>query len=175
MPGFSVNFYFYTEFLKNEGLPEHYKLLYNIRVFAILHESLLQGIFQCGSRLMRTQWKLTRIGIWSAIKIVSAISCVLGFVVGFIWAFVLVFFSSLFSMITSSKAPGFGVPALIIFPILFAVIYAVLGALGSFLITLLFNLVAGIIGGLELEIESQSQYEQYKIEKKPDLNEMWNI
>ncbi|MBN1295038.1 MAG: hypothetical protein JXB48_24595 [Candidatus Latescibacteria bacterium] len=121
---------------------------------------------------MITQWKLKRIGIWSAIKIGSAVSCVLGFLLGFIWAIIIVFFSSLISIMTSSKLPGFGIPALIIFPIFFSLIYAVLGALGTFLLTLLYNLSAGIFGGIELEIESHSPYE---IEPKQDINEMWSI
>ena len=119
---------------------------------------------------MHARWKLKRIGIWSAMKIGSVISCVFGFITGFIWAVIIVFFSSLISMMMSDQPSGFGFAALLFFPILFAVFYCFLGAVGTFLFVLLYNLAAGLFGGLDMEIDTI-----YESEPGDEHTGMWSI
>ena len=102
---------------------------------------------------MYAHWKLKRIGLLSAVKIGSVLSCVIGFIAGSLWALIIVFFSSLINMITNNQAPSLGFAALIILPVFFAGLYAVLGAIITFLSVLLFNIVAGLLGGLDIEVD----------------------
>ena len=96
---------------------------------------------------------LKRIGLLSAVKIGSVLSCVIGFIAGAIWALMIVFFSSVINMMMHNQAPSLGLAALIILPVFFAGLYAVLGAIITFLSVLLFNIVTGLLGGLDIEVD----------------------
>lgn len=104
---------------------------------------------------MNAHWKLKRIGLLSAVKIGSVLSCVIGFTAGTIWALVIVFFSSVLNMMMDNQAPALGISALIILPVLFAGLHAVLGAFITFLSVLMFNIAAGLLGGLDIEVDYQ--------------------
>ena len=98
---------------------------------------------------------IKRIGIVSLAKLMGVLYAAIGLLVGGVFA--------LFSLLGggammasgehgaaagSAMMLGFGIGAVVIFPIM----YGVLGFLGGLLTGWLFNLTSGITGGLELEV-----------------------
>ncbi len=108
---------------------------------------------------MYKKWRIKRVGLYSAVKINSAVSCVIGFIFGTLWGLGMAFFSSLMGSMLSINTTGFGLAALIFFPFLFAIIFGFLGMVFSFLFALLYNLVSGILGGIEVEIDEEKKHE----------------
>ena len=108
---------------------------------------------------MYKRWRIKRIGIYSAVKINSVVSCVIGFIFGTIWGLGMVFFSSIMGRMLSVNTTGFGLAVLVFFPFIFAVIFGLLGMVFSFLFALLYNLVSGMLGGIEVEIDEEKKYE----------------
>jgi hypothetical protein len=95
-----------------------------------------------------------RIGPGSAFKVGLVTYAFLGLIIGVIMALVSMMAGSLGSL-AGGGAPGvralgfgFGLSAIIIFPICYAIIGGIAGALGA----AVYNLVAGWVGGLEVDI-----------------------
>jgi len=108
---------------------------------------------------MYKKWRIKRICLYSAVKINSAVSCVIGFIFGALWGFGMAFFSSLMGRMLSINTTGFGLAAFAFSPFVFAIIFGFLGMVFSFLFALLYNLVSGILGGIEVEIDEEEKYE----------------
>jgi hypothetical protein len=96
--------------------------------------------------------RLNKVGVLSAGKLSGLLYALLGLIFGGLFA--------LFSLVGAGAGLsgdeagaagmmfGFGVAAVIIFPIL----YGIMGFVGGLLMAALFNLVSGISGGLEVDI-----------------------
>ena len=108
---------------------------------------------------MYKRWRVRRIGLYSAVKINSAVSCVIGFIFGTLWGLGMAFFSSLMGKMFSINTTGVGLASLVFFPFLFALIFGFLGMVYTFLFALLYNIASGILGGIEVEIDEEEKYE----------------
>ena len=110
-------------------------------------------------------WCLKRIGLWSAVKVGSTVTGILGFFAGVIVGVGLAFFSSLVGMMLSENTARFGLAVLFFFPAAGMVAGALLGLSLSFLSALLFNLVSGILGGIHVEIDCEKK-EHFKVRNR---------
>ena len=108
-------------------------------------------------------YHLTRIGVWSAVKITFVVAGVVGFVVGGLYALLITAMVSLMGIVGMGEAMpdevgmivgATGFVAVVAW-IVITVLYAVLGALVVSLATWLYNLLAGALGGVNLTFEAE--------------------
>lgn len=109
------------------------------------------------------KYQLTRLGVWSAVKITFVVAGVVGFVVGGLYALLITAMASLIGIAGMDEtmpdeigmivgATGF---VAVVIWIMFTAVYAVVGALVVGLTSWLYNLMAGAIGGVTLTLEAE--------------------
>jgi transmembrane protein DUF3566 len=94
--------------------------------------------------------ELKRVGPWSAGRVCGAVYAVMGLIFGLLFACAAV----VNGMMTRNSdgvafGAGFGVGAIVVFPILYGVLGVVFGALTAWL----YNVFAGMVGGIEVQLE----------------------
>lgn len=98
---------------------------------------------------------LTRIGVWSAAKVMAVWYAAIGLIMGFFFAA----FALLGGMAAATQGSGsesafgavFGVGAIVLMPLVYGFLGLVLGALGA----ALFNVISGFVDGLELHFDAR--------------------
>jgi len=93
---------------------------------------------------------LKRFGVLSVGKMLGAIYAVLGIVIGAIFAAISLLGASLSASEDALPGAGFGIAAIVLFPL----IYGVMGFIAGIIMAVLYNVGAGILGGIELEFEN---------------------
>ncbi|MGH7267069.1 MAG: DUF3566 domain-containing protein [Candidatus Rokuibacteriota bacterium] len=97
--------------------------------------------------------ELKRVGVLSLAKLEAIMMGAFGLLFGLITSF-FSFVSSMFASpeISGLLGVGFGLAAILVFPILYAIFGFVAGAIGAFI----YNLLAGVVGGIHLELVERS-------------------
>lgn len=100
---------------------------------------------------------LKRVGVWSVAKFQAILMVIIGLIFGIFSTLLMSFITTLLARIPGTSGAstlptvgiiaGYGLLALIIYPILFGIIGLIGGAIGA----VLYNLTAKIVGGIEME------------------------
>ena len=91
--------------------------------------------------------KLKRLGVLSVAKLQAILMAVFGLILAILYAFAGTMIGVVYG--SAGLGVGFGLFAIIIFPIL----YGLLGFISGAIIAFLYNLFAGWFGGVEMEFE----------------------
>ena len=90
-----------------------------------------------------------RIGVLSLAKVMAVLYAGIGLLGGLFIALISSIGGSAFAHHEGALGMGFGIGAIVLFPIL----YDVLGFVGGIISAWLYNLAAGFIGGVELDLQ----------------------
>ncbi len=98
--------------------------------------------------------EITKIEILSMGKVHALILAFLGLIIGLLVGLigaVVGSFAAAYGGIPAFLGAGFGILAIIVFPIM----YGILGFLGGIIVAVLYNLVARWVGGIEIELKDK--------------------
>ena len=95
--------------------------------------------------------EVKRVGPWSVAKVCGTMYAAMGLIFGALFACVALIGGSLAPQNSGGAAfgAGFGVGAIVVFPVVYSVLGVVFGALSAWL----YNVFAGMVGGIEIELE----------------------